>query len=397
VDIRALTNTDVYACADGEVYEVHASPGGHVYGIYVRVRHALGYKTTYAHLARALVRVGERVAAGQLIGKADSTGGTRGAHLHLLLKKEGATERGETEYPKDIIDPTPYLVGDFQRLGSPKLIEWPSGKCLIGVHARVGDPLRPKDLAFLDHARVEAIAIGPNESLDTLRRLQVRRPEMLLLGRLSGTGSRVPATWLETIVRQALRLYGVGVRYLELQPNPNTVSDGWGSQWGSGREFGVWFRQASAEIRRGCPDARLGFPGLSPGGAISGRQASWADFLDEAEDAATDADWVGINCYWERAAQIRSADGGRLYAEYQRRFPDSTLLITEFGRALPRGAHHLPVEEYLDFFRAVRHEAGIGAAFVFALAGRDLHRTLTWVGEESPLAVLRDGLAQRSF
>ena len=38
-----------------------------------------------------------------------STGNSTGPHLHLTLKKEGATECGETDYPYDIIDPTPFL------------------------------------------------------------------------------------------------------------------------------------------------------------------------------------------------------------------------------------------------------------------------------------------------
>jgi hypothetical protein len=65
-----LTNTDVYACA--EEGNMRIPPGGHVYGIYVRIR-MLGYKTTYAHRRGAMVRWGA-CHRRPIDGKADSPG-----------------------------------------------------------------------------------------------------------------------------------------------------------------------------------------------------------------------------------------------------------------------------------------------------------------------------------
>lgn len=110
LDIRALTNTNVYCCASGTVYEVHTNPKDHPYGIHVRVRHKDGYRTVYGHLARAMVSVGQSVDAGQVLGKANSTGASTAAHLHLTLERDGATARKETKYPKDVLDPTPFMV-----------------------------------------------------------------------------------------------------------------------------------------------------------------------------------------------------------------------------------------------------------------------------------------------
>jgi len=75
----------------------------------VRVRHDGGYESIYAHLMQATVSVGQPVKAGQLIGLADNTGNSFGAHLHFTVKKQGASQAGETDFPWDIIDPTPYL------------------------------------------------------------------------------------------------------------------------------------------------------------------------------------------------------------------------------------------------------------------------------------------------
>jgi murein DD-endopeptidase MepM/ murein hydrolase activator NlpD len=63
LDIRAFSKTNIYCCADGEVYQVHTNPRSHPYGIHVRIRHKDGYKTVYGHLAQPLVRVGEAVEA----------------------------------------------------------------------------------------------------------------------------------------------------------------------------------------------------------------------------------------------------------------------------------------------------------------------------------------------
>ena len=110
LDIRAPMNTNIYVCADGDVFAVETNPNKHPYGIHVRVRHANGYSTVYAHLAKTMVTVGQKVKAKQLIGLADSTGNSTGSHLHLTLKKDGATARGETKFKGDVIDPTPFMV-----------------------------------------------------------------------------------------------------------------------------------------------------------------------------------------------------------------------------------------------------------------------------------------------
>jgi hypothetical protein len=107
VDIRAPAGSKVFCVAPGRVYQVRESPTGHNYGIHVRVAHQDGYKTVYAHLERALVREGQIVEAGTLLGLADNTGNSFGHHLHITLKKDGA---GLAGWPYDIVNPTPFLL-----------------------------------------------------------------------------------------------------------------------------------------------------------------------------------------------------------------------------------------------------------------------------------------------
>jgi hypothetical protein len=118
VDIKASIGSNVYAVADGEVYQIRQVDEGHNYGNAVYIRHGDGYRTAYAHLKEILVNTTDKrsVTGGQLIGKADSTGNVRpkdnpvqASHLHLTLYHDGATARHETPQPRDIINPEPFL------------------------------------------------------------------------------------------------------------------------------------------------------------------------------------------------------------------------------------------------------------------------------------------------
>jgi uncharacterized protein YgiM (DUF1202 family) len=108
LDLYAPMNANIYAAADGEVYQV-SHPPDHPYGLHIRIKHTLGdntYRTIYAHLAQTLVSMGQQVKAGEKIGLADNTGNSFGSHLHLTLKVDGAQTPG---YPPRIVDPWPYF------------------------------------------------------------------------------------------------------------------------------------------------------------------------------------------------------------------------------------------------------------------------------------------------
>ncbi|MDX1413820.1 MAG: M23 family metallopeptidase [Candidatus Promineifilaceae bacterium] len=107
LDLQAPTGSKVYSVAPGRVKLVVRDPKDHNYGRHIRITHAEGYETIYAHLEKPLVKEGNRVEAGTLIGLADSSGNSTGSHLHLTLKRKGVTKQG---WPGNIIDPTPFLL-----------------------------------------------------------------------------------------------------------------------------------------------------------------------------------------------------------------------------------------------------------------------------------------------
>lgn len=87
-DFAAPTGTPVMAAGNGTI-ERSSRYGS--YGNYVRIRHANGYKTAYAHLSRygKGIKSGRRVKQGQTIGYVGATGRVTGAHLHYEVIKDG--------------------------------------------------------------------------------------------------------------------------------------------------------------------------------------------------------------------------------------------------------------------------------------------------------------------
>lgn len=87
-DFAAPRGTPIYAAGHGTV-ERASRYGG--YGHYVRIRHANGYKTAYAHMSRygRGIKSGRKVRQGQVIGYVGSTGASTGPHLHYEVYING--------------------------------------------------------------------------------------------------------------------------------------------------------------------------------------------------------------------------------------------------------------------------------------------------------------------
>jgi len=82
VDISNSVGTKIYASGNGVVIE---SKYGYSYGNYILIQHKDGFKTRYAHLSKRLVKVGDEIKQGDLIGLMGNTGTSYGSHLHYEI------------------------------------------------------------------------------------------------------------------------------------------------------------------------------------------------------------------------------------------------------------------------------------------------------------------------
>lgn len=86
LDISNRVGTSVVASANGIVSDV----GNDIaHGKIVVLFHGFGMTSSYSHLSKALVRVGQRVKRGDKIAEVGMTGKTTGPHLHYVVKING--------------------------------------------------------------------------------------------------------------------------------------------------------------------------------------------------------------------------------------------------------------------------------------------------------------------
>lgn len=85
-DFAGPVGTPIHAPADGVISFAGWQSG---YGRVIKIRHAFGFETIYAHLDATRVKVGDRVARGDRIGDMGRTGRTTGVHLHYEIRLNG--------------------------------------------------------------------------------------------------------------------------------------------------------------------------------------------------------------------------------------------------------------------------------------------------------------------
>lgn len=87
VDLRSKYGDHIVAARSGVVITAKYSSSG---GYYVEIDHGDGFVTQYMHMSKYIVKVGQEVTAGELLGYVGNTGVSTSAHLHFGMKYEGS-------------------------------------------------------------------------------------------------------------------------------------------------------------------------------------------------------------------------------------------------------------------------------------------------------------------
>jgi murein DD-endopeptidase MepM/ murein hydrolase activator NlpD len=89
IDFSAPRGTPIYATGDGKVKYAKKSYLKTGYGNQVEIDHGYGFVTKYAHMQKLVVKRGENIKRGQLIGYVGSSGGSTAPHVHYEIIKNG--------------------------------------------------------------------------------------------------------------------------------------------------------------------------------------------------------------------------------------------------------------------------------------------------------------------
>jgi len=86
LDIAGAWKTPIIAPADGVVIKVGRN---NILGNYIRIRHTPHITTLYGHLYKIIVKKGQKVKRGDVIGYMGNTGHSTGTHLHYKIEVDG--------------------------------------------------------------------------------------------------------------------------------------------------------------------------------------------------------------------------------------------------------------------------------------------------------------------
>ena len=92
IDYAGELGDNIYAAADGVVIDVVDDKSDDSYGIHITIKHEHNgqeLQTFYAHLNEAIVKKGDKVSQGDVIGYMGSTGWSTGPHVHFSLSVDG--------------------------------------------------------------------------------------------------------------------------------------------------------------------------------------------------------------------------------------------------------------------------------------------------------------------
>lgn len=284
----------------------------------------------------------------------------------------------------------------------------PFGKSLTGLGMGNPQPLTPGQLKIIENTHVEAFKTltlpDPGENTRLIAQLKNIRPQMFIVTRLFFSVDHTSKTkfsaqeFVNFVSNGITPCYNAGVRYFEVHNEPNLMVEGMGWNWGSGKAFGDWLIAALDILRQKFPDAKFGYPGLSP-------QDNTPEFLKTSLHAIKHCDWVAAHSYWQTADTgpfpITSEEAGMYWRRIHATAPDKLLMITEFSNNSGAASPTEKGKQYLRYYKLLRDEQNVGAAFAFALnwPGQDNNRE-GWEsgGQETDIAkTVGKSLAQTVF
>jgi hypothetical protein len=173
-------------------------------------------------------------------------------------------------------------------------------RTLVGLHARNDVRFKEQDYELIRLARIETVKMMSFTDADVYARLRRENPEIRFIVRLYDDRINVnsrpsPAQFLAKMLPVINRLRAYATKF-EIHNEPNHVDgiEGWGASEESARAFRSWYVEVLQSLKKACPWAQFGFPGLALNHPH--RDLEW---LEVCRDAILASDWLGCHCYWQ--------------------------------------------------------------------------------------------------
>jgi murein DD-endopeptidase MepM/ murein hydrolase activator NlpD len=141
MDFAAKEGTPVYATGAGIVRRARVAGG---YGNLVEIENGFDYQTRFAHLSKIMVREGQFVRRGELVGLVGSTGRSTGPHLHYEVRI-----KGKPVQPKDHMQIVFSYQPDWRAVYASV-----TGSGRINTSAQTAAPARSNPVPSADRPRV---------------------------------------------------------------------------------------------------------------------------------------------------------------------------------------------------------------------------------------------------
>jgi hypothetical protein len=149
------------------------------------------------------------------------------------------------------------------------------------------------------------------------------------------------------------------------EPSHPAGYEGWGITETHAHSFNTWFMETLGRLRRACPWAIFGFPGL----AVPHNDMAWLEICRPSIDRA---DWLGSHLYWQNPttghSNHLSPAWGLRCEQYHDRHPHKLIQITEAGNSNHQTGG-LPHDEQVIAWELVNHaQACRGLEYVGSVA-----------------------------
>ena len=247
----------------------------------------------------------------------------------------------------------------------------PRHRTRVGLHGRNDRFFTGRDYELVQRARIETLKMMSHTDVSVFAKLRKENPQVEFIVRLYDdrfnknsrpTAGRFAARMIPIMRR--LRPYATKFE-IHNEPNHATGLEGWGSSDKHARSFNTWYWEVLARLKRACPWAKLGFPGLALNSPH--RDLNWLSICKKSIEAS---DWLGCHCYWQYGNMMNNAWGLR-FKLYHQRFPNKKIEITEFGNSTPNLAREEMANQYAQYYQKVNSYPYLGSASSFIASSPD--------------------------